>query len=283
MRGVSGDCASRQLKGTLCASVCQVDGNDHRHTDRYTQDERESLRQSLLRHSAGLVDPRNVVSAAADPAVQQVVRVDEAGNEIESERRTPPDVAAVDRKGLRRVTALNEDLLAHRALGEVEEIRYESSHDGREIQGWIVKPPGFDPARSGETPALFRRGVAMAVLAGVLWLGVFGPLGTLGTQIEPDFSRMHASQLFLLHGLFAVTLAVWYVLGFAGTGGSWTAQLGFRVRKALPELGIGAVAAAFVVLLPLREVPLPKREPARREDSIAEPEDGSEGLTVEPA
>ena len=56
----------------------------------------------------------------------------------------PPDVAAVDRRGLRRVTALNEDLLAHRQLGEVEEIRYESSHDGREIQGWIVKPPDFD-------------------------------------------------------------------------------------------------------------------------------------------
>jgi small GTP-binding protein len=63
--------------------------------DRYTQDERESLRQSLLRHSAGLVDPRNVVSAAADPAVQQVVRLDEAGNETWSERRPPPDVSAV--------------------------------------------------------------------------------------------------------------------------------------------------------------------------------------------
>ncbi len=57
----------------------------------------------------------------------------------------PPDVAAVDRRGLRRVTALNEDLLAHRQLAQVEEIRYASSHDGREIQGWIVQPPGFDP------------------------------------------------------------------------------------------------------------------------------------------
>ena len=59
----------------------------------------------------------------------------------------PPDVAAVDTRGMRRVTALNEDLLAHRQLGEVASIRYESSHDGREIQGWIVKPPGFDPTR----------------------------------------------------------------------------------------------------------------------------------------
>jgi len=29
----------------------------------------------------------------------------------------------------------------------VEEIWYESSHDGRRIQGWIVKPPDFDPAK----------------------------------------------------------------------------------------------------------------------------------------
>ena len=105
-----------------------------------------------------------------------------------------------------------------------------------------LEPPGFDPELSGETAAPLRRGVTMAIVAAVLWLGVFGPLGTIGTEIQPDFSQMHAAQLFLLHGLFAATLAVWYVLGFGGTGGSWTAQLGFRVRRALPELGIGAAA-----------------------------------------
>jgi acylaminoacyl-peptidase len=47
----------------------------------------------------------------------------------------------------RRLTALNEDLFGHKTLGEVEEIWYESSHDGRRIQGWIVKPPDFDPAK----------------------------------------------------------------------------------------------------------------------------------------
>ena len=45
------------------------------------------------------------------------------------------------------VTALNDDLLAHTALGEVEELWWSSSFDGRRIQGWIIKPPGFDPAR----------------------------------------------------------------------------------------------------------------------------------------
>jgi acylaminoacyl-peptidase len=47
----------------------------------------------------------------------------------------------------RRLTALNEDLFGHKELGQVEEIWYESSYDGRRIQGWIVKPPGFDPNR----------------------------------------------------------------------------------------------------------------------------------------
>ncbi len=45
------------------------------------------------------------------------------------------------------ITQLNADLLANRTLGVVEEIWWESSYDSRPIQGWIVKPPGFDPAR----------------------------------------------------------------------------------------------------------------------------------------
>ncbi|MEM6804014.1 MAG: S9 family peptidase [Bacteroidota bacterium] len=42
---------------------------------------------------------------------------------------------------------LNADLLPFRTLGEVEEIWYKSSFDQRDIQGWIVKPPFFDPSK----------------------------------------------------------------------------------------------------------------------------------------
>ncbi|MDB4560006.1 S9 family peptidase [Flavobacteriaceae bacterium] len=42
------------------------------------------------------------------------------------------------------ITNLNEDVLAHRVLGETEEVWYTSSFDGRKIQGWIVKPPFYD-------------------------------------------------------------------------------------------------------------------------------------------
>jgi len=45
-----------------------------------------------------------------------------------------------------RLTTSNDSLLAGRTLGQVEEITYDS-FDGRAIQGWIAKPPGFDPAR----------------------------------------------------------------------------------------------------------------------------------------
>jgi len=56
----------------------------------------------------------------------------------------PADVAVTGRRGMRVLTALNDDLLAERTLGQVHEIRYESSFDGEEIQGWYVTPPGFD-------------------------------------------------------------------------------------------------------------------------------------------
>jgi acylaminoacyl-peptidase len=45
------------------------------------------------------------------------------------------------------LTALSSPLLGNRTLGAVEEISFDSSVDQRRIQGWIVKPPGFDPAK----------------------------------------------------------------------------------------------------------------------------------------
>ena len=61
----------------------------------------------------------------------------------------PADVGIVapgDAEGI-RLTDLNADLFDHKALAEIEEIWFDSSHDGRKIQGWIAKPPGFDPNR----------------------------------------------------------------------------------------------------------------------------------------
>ncbi|MFC4722992.1 prolyl oligopeptidase family serine peptidase [Geojedonia litorea] len=46
------------------------------------------------------------------------------------------------------ITRLNEDVLKYRELGETEEVWYKSSFDGRDIQGWIVKPPFYDASKS---------------------------------------------------------------------------------------------------------------------------------------
>ncbi|MFQ5562925.1 MAG: prolyl oligopeptidase family serine peptidase [Parvularculaceae bacterium] len=58
----------------------------------------------------------------------------------------PADVAYSTAAGRPvRLTRLNEDLLGARTLGEVERKAWKSSADGREIEGWVVKPPHFDP------------------------------------------------------------------------------------------------------------------------------------------
>ena len=60
----------------------------------------------------------------------------------------PSDVAVASPSGqLKVLTAINDDLLSHKKIGEVEEIWYESSADQRKIQGWIIKPPDFDSSR----------------------------------------------------------------------------------------------------------------------------------------
>jgi dipeptidyl aminopeptidase/acylaminoacyl peptidase len=52
----------------------------------------------------------------------------------------------VEARRLTRLWGVNETLLRDARLGEVEEIWY-PSFDGTRIQGWIVKPPDFDPAK----------------------------------------------------------------------------------------------------------------------------------------
>ncbi|HEV7224336.1 MAG TPA: S9 family peptidase [Pirellulales bacterium] len=61
----------------------------------------------------------------------------------------PADVAVGDQGSseIRWLTRLNDDLFAQRTLATTEELWFESSADGRRIQGWIVKPPAFDPTK----------------------------------------------------------------------------------------------------------------------------------------
>ena len=59
----------------------------------------------------------------------------------------PADLAVGYRGSKKRLTNLNKDLFDYKKLGNVEEIWYESSYDGKMIHGWIVKPPNFDSSK----------------------------------------------------------------------------------------------------------------------------------------
>ena len=50
-------------------------------------------------------------------------------------------------RDIKTLTALSGTLLGQRTLGALEEIAFDSSADHRGMQGWIVKPPGFDPTQ----------------------------------------------------------------------------------------------------------------------------------------
>jgi dipeptidyl aminopeptidase/acylaminoacyl peptidase len=67
---------------------------------------------------------------------------------IRSTSHKPADVVAFTLRAPepKQLTTVNDDILAGRKLGAVEEIWYRSVDDYR-IQGWIIKPPDFDPAR----------------------------------------------------------------------------------------------------------------------------------------
>lgn len=62
----------------------------------------------------------------------------------------PADLAVLKPKDKEshRITNLNKGLLDYRNLGKVAEIWYKSSVDQRDIQGWVVYPPGYDASQT---------------------------------------------------------------------------------------------------------------------------------------
>ena len=67
---------------------------------------------------------------------------------VRSDPTNPPDVVRYNlrRPDAVRLTNVNADVLERIRLAKVEEVWYSSS-GGARIQGWIVKPPSFDPSR----------------------------------------------------------------------------------------------------------------------------------------
>ncbi|MFP4209548.1 MAG: prolyl oligopeptidase family serine peptidase [Wenzhouxiangella sp.] len=59
--------------------------------------------------------------------------------------RRPSELAVLRDDRSVQLSEFNRDLLAQREVGDVEAFWYTSSVDGRDLQGWVMYPPGFDP------------------------------------------------------------------------------------------------------------------------------------------
>jgi dipeptidyl aminopeptidase/acylaminoacyl peptidase len=104
----------------------------------------------LYRTRLDRIAPERVVSGP-----RGVLSFDVAGGRVAWSQmmpQRPSDVYAAgpDGTGERRLTALNDSLLAQVYVADYEEVRY-PSFDGRRIQGWVLRPIGYQP---GSRPPL---------------------------------------------------------------------------------------------------------------------------------
>lgn len=109
----------------------------------------EGSRNLYFASTAGRVRP--VTAGAQVLTVSDVNRAGVAVG-VRSTPTMPNDVVTLviqknaPATSFRQVTAVNDDVLRGKVLAQTEEIWY-ASRDGLRIQGWIVKPPDFDPSR----------------------------------------------------------------------------------------------------------------------------------------
>ena len=67
---------------------------------------------------------------------------------VRTDARRPGDVIRLSLRrpaAVTQLTHVNDDILANRSLGAVEELWFNSA-DGTRVHGWLVKPPNFDPS-----------------------------------------------------------------------------------------------------------------------------------------
>ncbi len=112
-------------------------------TDRYTREERAELRASIVRHTSGYVEERNIVGISARPAERLVIRVDQEGRETETWQQPEPNVAALrerlwavlEAEG-KTLAALNASLFASRLSDQVGQRILEAK---RQLGGQLIR------------------------------------------------------------------------------------------------------------------------------------------------
>jgi dipeptidyl aminopeptidase/acylaminoacyl peptidase len=98
-----------------------------------------------------------------------------------SDPTLPGELFVAERGGLRQLTEVNDAFMATLRLGKTEEIHFKS-HDGLEIEGFVTKPPSFNPA--------FRYPTLLRIHG--------GPVG------QYDYSFSFEAQLFAAHDYVVV-------------------------------------------------------------------------------
>jgi dipeptidyl aminopeptidase/acylaminoacyl peptidase len=91
--------------------------------------------------------PQPITQGAQQLAVSSIAKNGLAAGVLTT-ATAPGDIVAFNLKQPtpKKLTDVNGDLLEGRALGAVEEIWYDSV-GGVKVQGWVVKPPDFDPSK----------------------------------------------------------------------------------------------------------------------------------------
>jgi dipeptidyl aminopeptidase/acylaminoacyl peptidase len=104
---------------------------------------------------------------------------------VRSGPKSPGDVDMLDPRApatSRHLTHLNDELLRNMELAKVDEVWVDSS-GGARIQGWVVKPPGFDPGK--HYPLLLE-------IHG-------GPYGMYNVAFNPSFENFAANGYMVLY------------------------------------------------------------------------------------
>lgn len=88
-------------------------------SDRYQSHELDTLKKSITQQTSGLIQPENIVTAAADPRPETLIRIDSSGQEQRTERQRAPQLDELKQrlwdileKEGRSLAALNATLFA---------------------------------------------------------------------------------------------------------------------------------------------------------------------------
>lgn len=95
----------------------------------------------------------------------------------------PADLHLTHNGRTRQLTALNDSLLAGKQLGEVRKLPVKSSFDQRDIDAWVVLPPGYDQA---------QRYPLILEIHG-------GPFAAYGPQFSTDYQLYAAAGYVVLY------------------------------------------------------------------------------------